>query len=83
MAWSTEDPPEIFAGEPFTEKKSKFQAFCASCKTIQDVVLFRDTLLENPKIESATHNILAYVTPEEPVSTTTARRTPAPRCSTS
>jgi hypothetical protein len=65
MAWSTEEPPEIFTGAPFTEKKSKFQAFCALCKTIQDVVLFRDTLLENPKIESATHNILAYITPEE------------------
>jgi hypothetical protein len=65
MAYSTEDAPTIFAGEPFTEKKSKFQAFCAACKSIQDVCLFRDTLLENPKIEAATHNILAYITPEE------------------
>lgn len=60
-----DDPPEIFSGDVFVEKKSKFQAFCASCKTIQDVCLFRDTLLENPKIEQATHNILAYITPEE------------------
>jgi putative IMPACT (imprinted ancient) family translation regulator len=57
--------PEIFSGQPFTEKKSKFQAFCASCKSKQEVALFRASLLENPKIESATHNILAYITPEE------------------
>jgi putative IMPACT (imprinted ancient) family translation regulator len=61
----TEDDIEIFAGEPFTEKKSKFQAFCARCTGCQDVSLFREKLLENPKIESATHNILAYITPEE------------------
>ena len=65
MSYCFDDPPEISSGEPFTEKKSKFQAFCASCKNIQDVCLFRDTLLENPKIEGATHNILAYITPEE------------------
>ncbi|KAH0790364.1 putative Impact family protein [Histomonas meleagridis] len=63
--YSLDDPPEIFSGEPFVEKKSKFQAFCAACHNIQDVCLFRDTLLENPKIEGATHNILAYITPEE------------------
>ena len=65
MAYCLDDPPEIFTGEPFTEKKSKFQAYCAACHDIQDVCLFRDTLLENPKIEQATHNILAYITPEE------------------
>lgn len=65
MSYCLDDPPEIFSGEPFTEKKSKFQAFCAKCDNIQDVCLFRDTLLENPKIEEATHNILAYITPEE------------------
>ncbi|OHS96806.1 hypothetical protein TRFO_36930 [Tritrichomonas foetus] len=65
MAYCLDDPPEIFTGEPFTEKKSKFQAYCAKCESIQDVCLFRDTLLDNPKIEQATHNILAYITPEE------------------
>lgn len=65
MAYCFDDPPEIFTSEPFTEKKSKFQAYCAACHNIQDVCLFRDTLLDNPKIEQATHNILAYITPEE------------------
>jgi putative IMPACT (imprinted ancient) family translation regulator len=65
MSYWADDPPEIFSGTPMVEKKSKFQAFCASCKTIPDVCVFRDTLLENPKIEEATHNILAYITPEE------------------
>ena len=65
MAYCLDDPPTIYSGEIFVEKKSRFQAFCAKCETLQDVCLFRDTLLENPKIEQATHNILAYITPEE------------------
>ena len=65
MAYSLDDPPEIFRGEPFTDRKSKFQAYCAVCKNVQDVCLFRDTLLDEPKIEQATHNILAWITPED------------------
>lgn len=65
MSYCTDDIPEIHAGEPFVEKKSKFQAFCAECHSVQDVCIFRDTLLDNPKIEEATHNILAYIVPQE------------------
>lgn len=65
MAYCMDDPPEIFYGEPFTDRKSKFQAFCAKCDTIQDICLFRDTLLDDPKIDQATHNILAWVCPED------------------
>ena len=65
MSWCLDDPPEIFYGEPIIDRKSKFQAYCAVCKNVQDVCLFRDTLLDDPKIENATHNILAYVTDED------------------
>ena len=65
MAYCLDDPPEIFRGEPFTDRKSKFQAYCAVCNNVQDVCLFRDTLLDEPKIEQATHNILAWITPED------------------
>jgi hypothetical protein len=65
MSWSVDDPPEVHAVEPFTDPKSKFPVFCASSKSIQDVCLFPDTLLENPKVAAALHNILAYITPEE------------------
>lgn len=65
MAYCLDDPPTIYSGEIFVEKKSRFQAFCAKCENLQDVCLFRDTLLDNPKIEQATHRILAYITPEE------------------
>jgi putative IMPACT (imprinted ancient) family translation regulator len=65
MSYTLAEPPEIFRGEPFVDRKSKFQAYCAVCNNIQDVCLFRDTLLDEPKIEAATHNILAWVTPED------------------
>ena len=65
MSYSLEDPPEIYSGEPFIDRKSKFQAFCAKCKNVQDVCLFRDTLLDDPKISDATHNILAWITDED------------------
>ncbi|EAY17189.1 Uncharacterized protein family UPF0029 containing protein [Trichomonas vaginalis G3] len=65
MAYCLDDPPEIFRGEPFTDRKSKFQAYCAVCNNVQDVCLFRDTLLDEPKIGEATHNILAWITPED------------------
>ena len=63
--YSTEPPPEIFYSEPMVDRKSKFQAYCARCKDTQEVCLFRDTLLDNPKIEKATHNILAWITPND------------------
>jgi len=65
MSYTLDPPPEIFKGEPFTDRKSKFQAFCAKCNNVQDVCLFRDTLLEDSKISEATHNILAWITPED------------------
>ena len=45
--------------------KSEFSIITAVCYNIQDVCIFKDTLLDNPKIKQATHNILAYITPEE------------------
>ena len=65
MAYCMDDPPEIYRGAPFTDRKSKFQAYCAKCESVQEVCLFRDTLLEDPNIEDATHNILAWITPDD------------------
>lgn len=65
MAYCMDDPPEIHKGVPFVDRKSKFQAYCAKCESVQDVCLFRDTLLEDPDIEEATHNILAWITPDD------------------
>jgi hypothetical protein len=61
-----DDPPEIHTAEPFLDRKSKFQAFCASSSLIRDVCLFPDTLFENPKVAAAPQNILAYISRATP-----------------
>jgi hypothetical protein len=61
-----DNPPEIHTAEPFPERKSKFQAFCASSRSIRDVCLFPDTLLENPKVAAAPQNIIAYISRATP-----------------
>jgi hypothetical protein len=61
MSWPMDDPPEIPSTEPFPDRKSKFQAFYASSRSIRDVCLFPDTLFENPKVAAAHQNLLAYI----------------------
>ncbi|KAG0559273.1 hypothetical protein M758_10G090900 [Ceratodon purpureus] len=50
----------IVHGEPFTEKRSTFQAHLAPAKSADDVEAVMDALLRNRKIAAATHNIMAY-----------------------
>ncbi|GAB4820721.1 hypothetical protein N2152v2_007767 [Parachlorella kessleri] len=50
----------IVHGEPFTEKRSTFQAHLAPVTNIQQVEAVMDVLLQNNKIRAATHNIMAY-----------------------
>mmetsp|Transcript_38518 Transcript_38518/g.90956 ORF Transcript_38518/g.90956 Transcript_38518/m.90956 type:complete len:423 (+) Transcript_38518:210-1478(+) len=47
-------------GEPFTDRKSTFQAHLASVESLQDVESMVRVLKSNNKIARATHNIMAY-----------------------
>lgn len=50
----------VYHGSVFSEKKSTFQSHFAHVYSFDDVVAFRDLVLDDRKIASATHNILAY-----------------------
>eukprot|EP00668_Euglena_longa_P001024 GGOE01001226.1.p1 GENE.GGOE01001226.1~~GGOE01001226.1.p1 ORF type:complete len:664 (-),score=186.07 GGOE01001226.1:74-2065(-) len=51
----------IQAGEPVTDRKSKFQAFCARVQSLEEVDFVVQTLLANQKIAAAAHpTIVAY-----------------------
>lgn len=47
-------------GEPFTERKSTFQAHLAPVSSSEEVEEVMATLLDNSKIQRATHNMMAY-----------------------
>lgn len=47
-------------GDPFTERKSTFQAHCCQVGSVEEVRAVVDYLLTNNKIRNATHNIMAY-----------------------
>jgi len=51
---------KIVHGEPLTEKRSTFQAHLAPVNSVSEVNDVMDYLLQNNKIRSATHNIMAY-----------------------
>ncbi|CAK8681911.1 unnamed protein product [Clavelina lepadiformis] len=55
-----EPAPAIKHGEPFTDRRSTFQAHLACVTTPQQVAAVRQELLQNRKISNATHNIMAY-----------------------
>jgi len=64
---STENPStknfddiEIFQGDPIVDRKSTFQAFYSKVFTVTDAKRFREKLLQNRKIENATHNMFVY-----------------------
>eukprot|EP00878_Enallax_costatus_P008527 GHUV01008915.1.p1 GENE.GHUV01008915.1~~GHUV01008915.1.p1 ORF type:complete len:325 (+),score=92.08 GHUV01008915.1:304-1278(+) len=58
--------PLIISGEPFTERKSTFQAHVAPVINMDQVKAVVAILLENNKIRNATHNIMAYrITPPD------------------
>ncbi|CAM9831985.1 unnamed protein product [Chrysoparadoxa australica] len=50
----------IVSGEPFTIKKSTFQAHVAEVRSEEEVGIVMRQLLSNGKIQRATHNIMAY-----------------------
>lgn len=48
----------IVAGETIIDRKSTFQPFYAKVNTVADALRFREKLLQNRKIASATHNMV-------------------------
>jgi len=50
----------IMASTPFTDRKSKFQAFVAQVYSVEDVTNVLKQLKSNKKIATATHNMYAY-----------------------
>ncbi|GMH42336.1 hypothetical protein BSKO_10255 [Bryopsis sp. KO-2023] len=50
----------IVHGEPFTERRSTFQAHVCQSTDVEEVPAVMSVLLENNKIRNATHNIMAY-----------------------
>ncbi|KAL4457691.1 hypothetical protein ABPG75_012556 [Micractinium tetrahymenae] len=50
----------VVHGEPFTEKRSTFQAHLAPASSMQHVEALMELLLQNNKIRAATHNIMAF-----------------------
>ena len=51
---------KIYSNEPIIDRKSIFQAFYADISTAADAERFRQQLLENNKIASATHNMFVW-----------------------
>ena len=56
----TEPCPVIHHGEPFTDRKSTFQAHVAEVMTVDQASIVLRELKSNRKIATATHNIVAY-----------------------
>ena len=52
--------PDISHGEPFTDRKSTFQAHFAQIDTVDQVKLVIDALKLNRKVANAGHNVVAY-----------------------
>ncbi|KAL4442964.1 hypothetical protein ABPG77_008455 [Micractinium sp. CCAP 211/92] len=50
----------VVHAEPFTEKRSTFQAHLAPATSMKHVEALMELLLQNNKIRAATHNIMAY-----------------------
>lgn len=51
---------EIVAGEPITDRKSKFVAHGAAVRSLEEVEAVKDALLQDRRIARATHNMVAY-----------------------
>jgi putative IMPACT (imprinted ancient) family translation regulator len=56
----TTKEPSIFRGETVIINKSKFVAHCAEIQNDVEFESVMNTLLQDKKIQSATHNISAY-----------------------
>ena len=57
---NTGECPEILHGEPFTERKSTFQAHLAQVVSVEQVNQVLENLKTNRKVANASHNIMAY-----------------------
>jgi len=57
---SDQSERQIFTGEILTDRKSHFQAHVCRISSVEEVRHVVETLLQNPKIASAAHNIMAY-----------------------
>lgn len=55
-----DEKPQIIHGEPFTDRKSTFQAHLAHVVTQDQVRQVLEELKENRKINNAAHNVMAY-----------------------
>ena len=55
-----DEKPQIIHGEPFTDRKSTFQAHLAHVVTQDQVRQVLEELKQNRKINNATHNVMAY-----------------------
>lgn len=51
---------EVFTSDPIIDRKSTFQAFYANVNTSAQAEQFRQQLLENNKIQNATHNMFVW-----------------------
>ncbi|QDZ17858.1 UPF0029 domain-containing protein [Chloropicon primus] len=51
---------QIIHSEPYTERKSTFQAFCARINSVDEVDQVMEQLLSIKKVAAATHNMVAY-----------------------
>lgn len=62
LLWSTKSDscPEIVHGDPFTDRKSTFQAHLAHVVTPDQVKQVLEELKKSRKINNATHNVMAY-----------------------
>jgi hypothetical protein len=61
-------PVDIFHGDVVEVKKSKFQAHVCRIETFDDVKAVMDCLLGNSKVQSATHNMMAFRLSNPPMS---------------
>ena len=52
--------PQIFSGEPITDRKSTFQAFLAQVVHQKQAMCVLEKLKQNKKIANATHNMWAF-----------------------
>lgn len=50
----------IVSGDPFTERRSTFQAHLCPVSSRKEVDLVKHVLLQHNKIRNATHNMMAY-----------------------
>lgn len=77
---TSEAAMKIAHGEPFIDRKSVFQAHCATVTSVEEVSQMCAQLRQNRKIATATHNIMAYRIRAERAGTVHSPQLPAEFC---